>query len=80
MTNARHDRTPEWPEALIALIDALRNYLRSNDEIAEAFLREGEITREQFDKWQAERVAYVEMLQRLEVEKIDPTLEGLIKP
>lgn len=70
---------PSWPEAVVTLIDALRDYVRAEDEMGEDLLREGSITREQFDEARKDRWLFTSMLKQLEKHGVDPTLQGLIE-
>src|SRR5262245_33174515 len=60
------DQPMDFAEAHIKLIDALRDYLRANDELTAGLLLEGQITEEQAEQWQGERLVFVRMRERLE--------------
>jgi hypothetical protein len=63
---------PDFVEAHIQLIDALRDYIHAHDELGMEFLRDGEITREQYRKWQAgDRQTMRLLLAKLEAEEVD---------
>jgi hypothetical protein len=57
---------PYWPPALTALIDAMRDYLWADEAIAKELLREGSITREQYDKGMAVNAPLVAWLKKME--------------
>ena len=70
----------DWPVALIKLIDALKNYIRSDEAIAKDLLQEeGGITREEYDRGMAELEPMRALLAKLEAHGISPDLHGLIK-
>ena len=68
---------PDWPEAWIALIDALRGYIAADQDVAEDFLREGSITREEYDKSQRHLEPLRALLNDLERHEICPHLHGI---
>jgi hypothetical protein len=76
----RDEREPDWPEAWIGLIDALRRYIKVDVAIAKELLSEGCITRAQYDAGIAalERDE-IALLKRHEAHCINPSLHGLIK-
>ena len=69
----------DYPEALIRLIDAIRDYLRSDKMIADELLFDDAITREQYDKGMAQNEPLVTWLKAHEEHGIDPSLHGTIK-
>ena len=69
----------DWPTAHIRLIDALREYIRSDEAIGRDLLNEGQITRAEYDDGKASTDPMREMLAELEQHEIDPTLDGVIK-
>lgn len=71
------ERPLDWPEAHLRLIDALREYIRSDEAIGRDLLREGSITREQFDNGTILTDPMRLMLVKLERFEMDPTLHGL---
>jgi hypothetical protein len=73
------EQIPEWPEALIDLIDALRIFIRRDHEIARGLLNDGHITRAQYDEVMAATEPMIALLRKLEAWDFDPTLHGLIK-
>jgi len=70
---------PGLPEAVVTLIDALRNYIKAEKQVGEDLLMEGSITRAQFDELPKYLEPFVTMLRALEEHGVDPTLQGLIK-
>lgn len=74
------DLPPSYPEAVVMLVDALREYLRSEDELTKDLQLEGAITRAQADTWwKGDRKPFADMLAELEQRSFDPSLHGLIK-
>jgi hypothetical protein len=69
----------DYPEAVVKLVDALREYLRVDVAIAKGLLREGEITQEEFDLGMASNEPFVAALKWLENFEIDPTLDGRLR-
>ena len=63
-----------YPEAHMKLIDALRDYIRTDETIGRDLLNEGSITLKQFDAGSAALKPMREMLAELEKHEIDPTL------
>lgn len=77
MTNVARifdDYPPDWPEAHVKLIDALRDYIRSDDMIGRDLFQEGSITREALEKGMAAIDPMRAMLADLEKHEINPTL------
>jgi hypothetical protein len=71
---------PDWVEAHINLIDALRVMIRVDTRIGKELLsEEGGITREEYDVGMAEVAKMQEWLDKLESHEIDPTLHGMVK-
>jgi hypothetical protein len=70
---------PEYPEALVNLIDAMRVFIRVDLDLAKELLREGQITREQYDAGVAENAPLVAWLKKSEEHGIDPSLHGTIR-
>jgi len=69
---------PDYPQCHVALIDALRDYIRNDEVIARDLSREGSITKEQvianmehIDRCRA-------LLKELEDWSFDPSLCGLL--
>jgi hypothetical protein len=77
----RHlDNMPlHYPEALVKLIDAMRDYLRSNEMLGRELLHEEAITREQFEQGMREDAPLREWLKAHEEHELDPSLHGTIK-
>ena len=76
----RDDEVPGFVEAHIALIDALWNYLRSNDELVDDFAFEGQLSREELAGWEREREPILLLLKKLEAEPVDDgTLYELLR-
>ena len=73
------DLPPDYPEALMKLIDALRDFIRSEEELGRDLLREEQITRETYDAAQKRMEPYRIMLKDLEDREFDPTLNGYIR-
>ena len=69
----------DYPEAYVRLVDALRDFIRSDKSVGEDLLREGVITREQYERGQAELQPHRLLLQRLEAHGIDPSLYGVLR-
>jgi len=80
LSHVYDDGRPDFVEAHINLIDALRDYIDANDEIADDFLREGMLTPAQLRKWHAERQTLRLLLNGLEADTVDDgTLHELFK-
>jgi len=73
------DEDPDWIEAHLNLIDALRIMIRVDKRIGKELLDEEGITREQYDDGMREVAKMQEALDALEAHEIDPTLYGTIK-
>jgi len=73
------EQPPDWPEAHLNLIDALRDYIRAEEALANDLLDEGSITREQYNEGMLSVVPMRMMLADLERHEIDPTLGGFKK-
>jgi hypothetical protein len=69
----------DYPTAFVNLIDAMRAYLRCNKMLGEEFLREGSITREQYDAAMADDAPLAAWLQKSEEHGIRPELFGILK-
>jgi len=67
-----------WPETMVTLIDALREYIRACVNDADDMLQEGMITKEEYDAGTAMTVER-KLLAELEAHEIDPLLRGTIK-
>lgn len=74
-----HEQDPDWVEAHICLIDAVRAMIRVDKTYGDELLEEGSITRKQYDVGMAEVAKMQEWLDKLEAHEIDPTLYGTIK-
>jgi hypothetical protein len=70
---------PEYPVAVIRLIDALYDYLCADVQIGQEFLAEGYITQVQFDAAMETNKPMFEALARLKKFELDPNLMGIIK-
>jgi hypothetical protein len=75
----RDQHGPDYPEAMIKLIDAMRDFIRADETIGRELLQEGVITRDQFARGMAENAPLVAWLKKYEQHGIDPTLYGIIK-
>ena len=73
------DMPKEYPEALIDLIDALHEYIRSVKSSGEDLMFDLTITREEYDEGIANMKPYFDILKELEEQDIDPWLRGLIE-
>jgi hypothetical protein len=67
----------EYPEALVVLVDALREYLRSHDAIERDLLQDGSITLEDVARLKPHIDRCREVLRELERSEIDPSLWGM---
>lgn len=75
------DAMPHDPrEATINLIDALREYVRSQDALGHELLEQQSITVEELNKWRFgnNRARYVSLLAELQAYEMDDTLNGLL--
>jgi hypothetical protein len=79
MSLARYLDEPPWHEALINLIDAMSAFIKVDVQYGESFLREGAISREDFDKGMVETRQMQALLRKLREFEVDPTLEGLLR-
>jgi len=70
---------PDWPEALINLIDALRTYIRVDMNIGLDLIADGTITPLQYAEGMKDIRRFEGLLAELEGHGPDPTLNGLIK-
>jgi hypothetical protein len=68
----------DYPEAHIALIDALRDYIMVNDALGQELLQESAISRDQYEDGLRALQPMRQMLSGLEQHGIDPSLHGLI--
>ena len=74
------EQGPDWPTAHVALIDALRDYVRACEGDTRDLLDEGSITGEQAMAEAARLVRFRVMLADLEDDQLfDPTLRGLLR-
>ena len=60
------ERGPEFPAATVALMDALRDYIRCNEQVARGLLEDGTITREEFRKILPEMAVCKSLLRALQ--------------
>jgi len=72
----RLELTPDYPEAHLTLLDALRGYIRVDALLREELLSEGAITREQAQDDEHIRCCR-RLLAELERHEMDPTLGGV---
>lgn len=70
---------PDYPESHVALIDALRNYIRCCDQITEQLLHEGQITAEEARAETPHMERCRTMLREIEDRSFDPSLCGLLQ-
>jgi hypothetical protein len=70
---------PYYPDAHVALVDALSDYLYADEDIGIELLREGEISVEQFRVQQEKMEPYRAILKELEEFGTNPDLCGLIR-
>jgi hypothetical protein len=72
---------PTYEEATIALIDALRDFIKTDMEIANDIFREGGMTEKEVKAMQERGREYMlpfrQMLADLETYRLDPTLNGV---
>jgi hypothetical protein len=68
------DMPLDYPEAHMGLIDALRNYIRTDEALARDLLNEGSITLKQYDAGNFAIQPMRLMLADLEKHEINPTL------
>jgi len=74
-----YDRgAPEVPDALVALIDALRDYLEAEQEIREELSLQGSLTAADCERHNAALQPFRLILADLEQWQLDPTLKGLL--
>jgi hypothetical protein len=67
---------PDWMEAHIALLDALRDFIKIDKDAADECLRDGSFTRKQYEKVLAEHRHLRKLLKRFEDFEPDPSLLG----
>ena len=70
---------PDYPTALINLIDIMRVFLRVDEELGRELLRDEAITPAQFYSGMAENEPLRKWLKKHEDHGIDPSLHGTIK-
>jgi hypothetical protein len=75
---SRERMPPDWVEAHIALIDALRNFLWADNTIAKELLDEDAITLSQYMEGKHENKQLEAILKKMEDHGVDPTLRGVI--
>lgn len=66
-----------WPEALTNLVDALRDFIDSDQAMGNSFLADGTITRGDYDRGMEKLKALRELLAELEEHAPDASLNGL---
>ena len=76
---ARQDRPLHYPDAVVKLYDAIKDYLRADKALGEEMLSEDYITLEQFNAAQAANAPLVEWLKDHEDQGVCCNLHGLIK-
>lgn len=69
----------DYTEAFVALVDALRDYIRSNESVLHDIVIDETITRDEYERALKRLEPYRAMLEEMEMHGIDPTLNGLIK-
>jgi hypothetical protein len=72
------DAPVHWPEALVKLIDALHDFIQADTEVANDLLRDGSITREQYEFGMRDVRALEVVAKALELHGPDPSLHGLL--
>jgi len=73
------EEPPEWVEAHIVLIDALRDYVITSKALAGDLVLDETITRQQYIA-ELERIeTFASLLTELRSHQIDPTLCGLLR-
>ena len=70
---------PSYPEATVALVDALRNYIRANDQLARDLLHEGQITIEEFRRPWPHMKQCRSVLRELESMSVSENLCGVLR-
>jgi hypothetical protein len=68
-----------YPEVYIKLLDALREYIRTEEAIERDLLSDGSITVEDVAKHKPHMDACRDLLRKLESHEIDPSLRGIRK-
>jgi len=80
MTRDEYDMAElDYRKCHVALVDALRNYIRCNIEMRRDWLAAGKITLEKAAKGQAHIDRFQAVLDEIEHHEFDPTLCGIIK-
>jgi hypothetical protein len=75
-----NDYPPDWPEAVVTLIDALREYIRCNKDIDDDARLEGwDISPDQWRRQHLHMQAVTSLLKELETYEMDDTLCGVVK-
>ena len=69
---------PAYPEAAVALVDALRDYIRACEADMNDAAQEGGVTSEQWREWQADLDQFRKILKDVEAAEVNPCLDGLI--
>jgi len=64
----------DWPEAVINLIDAIRDYLRTEEVVGRDLLREGGITQAQYAEVMAKNAPLIAWLREHEAHGLIPSL------
>jgi len=72
------DLEPHWPEALVALIDALEEFIEIDHRMGRTLLAEGKITSAEFDIGMMEIRNLRGLLDRLKKIGPDSSLDGTI--
>lgn len=71
---------PDYPVAVVALIDALRGYIRCDEELEKDAVLEGwVVSQEATRKWRAHMQLVRLLLRELEAREVDPSLGGQIR-
>ena len=69
---------PDCPTACVNLVDALRDYIRAEEDLADDLSSDGAISREQFKGHGAWLQPARLLLKDLEAREFNPTLSGLL--
>ena len=75
----REQHGPDWVEAYINLIDAMRDFIKADTTIGKELFQEGAITRAQYENGIAELDQLKTLLRSYEAHGLDPSLHGAIK-
>jgi hypothetical protein len=70
---------PDYPECHVALIDALRNYIRCCEHLTQDLLMEGSISPEEAHMESPHMARCQGLLKEIEELAFDPSLSGLLQ-